>query len=56
MAGLQNQRLLPGGPVARRSCCQQIELSGLLANELSGFPHDQVGKETDATVIDFQRF
>jgi len=37
-------------------CCQQIELSGLLANELSGFSHNQVGKETDATVIDFQPF
>jgi len=28
-------------------CCQQIELSGLLANELSGFSHSQVGKELD---------
>jgi len=28
----------------------------LLANELSGFSHNQVGKETDATVIGFQPF
>ena len=39
-----------------KKCCQQIEMSGLLANELSGFSHNQVGKETDSTVIGSQPF
>ena len=37
-------------------CRQQIEVSGLLANELSGFSHKAVGKETDVPVIDFLLF